>query len=490
MPTRSGKETPEEYAERKEREQEEYEERQQLRNEALREKERLIARAASISRSTEWKHTGEEMKSLMEEWKEAGSAGKDENDRLWHEFQAARQPFYDNRERHFDELKRKAADAQRAKQHLIDRAKSLSKSDDWKGTHEQFNELRQDWKEAGRASSKEEDNALWAEFNTAIQNFYDRRKKHFSDRAEKAAKIKATKQLIINKVRGATRIPTDWRTSHETLKNLHEEYKAAGFAGLDDQALWHEYQDLRQRFYDAWNEHRAREERLRAEQKGQPRPGIFESKDYQRSLQRSVGQALGNIGVKTGGFLKDFDPFKKENIISPGKRRYDDRDQPIGHWPTKREQTDYRRRVRLLDNEFRSEKVEQHHSDFKFMGGDPAQPTTPLKASAHRLAHDDAMHYCRLRGLEIGGKSKQSFDSLPRYLKIQIFAEMYVSEDANGGARNHSEAARDFFAQHPEELEPAKKRVSDEKNFLNEGAPQEYFDRLLVFHANRFTRKK
>jgi hypothetical protein len=486
MPTRSGKETPEEYAERKEREQEEYEERQRLRNEALREKERLIARAASISRSTEWKNTGEEMKSLMEEWKEAGSAGKDENDRLWHEFQAARQPFYDNRERRFDELKRKSADAQRAKQRLVDRAKSLSKSDDWKGAHEQFNELRQDWKEACRAGSKEEDKALWAEFNTAIQSFYDRRQKHFSDKTEKAARIKVSKQLIINKVRGATRAPTDWRTSHETLKNLHEEYKTAGFAGHDDQALWHEYQDLRQRFYDAWNEHRAREERLRAEQKGQPRPGIFESKDYQRSLQRSIGQALGNFGVKTGGFLKDFDPFKREHTTAPGKPRYDDRGQPIGHWETKREKKDYERRVGWLNSELRSNKTEKHHSDFQAFGGHGPQRTTPLAAPTHRLLHEDARHFLRLRGVEIGGKSRQDFESnLPRPKLIQALADFYVSEQPNGGAR-YTNAASDFFAQHPAEFEPAKQRAADEKKFLDQGTPQEHFDRLASFHAKRW----
>lgn len=76
-------------------------------------KEALIARAAELAASTDWDVTFDAMQGLMDEWKQAGSAGHREDEVLWQQFRAAREPFFDARKAHFDAQRRERTQAPR-----------------------------------------------------------------------------------------------------------------------------------------------------------------------------------------------------------------------------------------------------------------------------------------------------------------------------------------------------------------------------------------
>ena len=67
-------------------------------------KQELIEKAASLRDCEDWKKTSEQYRKLMDEWKEAGSAGKAYEDQLWNAFQEHRQAFYDRRNAYYEEL--------------------------------------------------------------------------------------------------------------------------------------------------------------------------------------------------------------------------------------------------------------------------------------------------------------------------------------------------------------------------------------------------
>lgn len=156
--------------------------------ESSRSKKRLLVdQAESLMDSTAWKATGETMEQLMEAWKKAGSAGGEEDDALWERFRAARSSFFDRRSENFAELKRSRAADRKVKEGLIARAEALSQSTDWDETSDAMQELLDEWKLAGSAGRKF-DEELWQQFRAARDPFYERRKAFFAQQRRENSK--------------------------------------------------------------------------------------------------------------------------------------------------------------------------------------------------------------------------------------------------------------------------------------------------------------
>ncbi|MDR1833103.1 MAG: DUF349 domain-containing protein, partial [Propionibacteriaceae bacterium] len=61
-------------------------------------KEEIIAQAQELADSTEWGRTAGAFRDLMARWKAAGSAGRDEDDRLWEVFHGLQDTFFQARQ--------------------------------------------------------------------------------------------------------------------------------------------------------------------------------------------------------------------------------------------------------------------------------------------------------------------------------------------------------------------------------------------------------
>jgi hypothetical protein len=92
-------------------------------------KERLIARAEELAKSSEWKETTSAMRDLMNEWKAAGRAGRDAEDALWTRFRAAQDAFFARRSETFAERDAEQVAIQRTKEDVIARAEALDLRD-------------------------------------------------------------------------------------------------------------------------------------------------------------------------------------------------------------------------------------------------------------------------------------------------------------------------------------------------------------------------
>lgn len=160
-------------------------ERQEARDQALAARTAVVEQAEEVAAQpaerTQWKQSGQRLRDLLEEWRGLQRKGprldKSTEDALWKRFSQARTTFDRGRRQYFSALDEQQAEAKAVKERLIVEAESLQNSDDWRTTSAAYRDLMEQWKRAGRASRREDDE-LWARFRAAQQVFFDSRRAH------------------------------------------------------------------------------------------------------------------------------------------------------------------------------------------------------------------------------------------------------------------------------------------------------------------------
>ena len=200
--------------------------RQAARHEALVLKERIVDEAETLRSSTDWKRTGDRMRTLLEEWKAAARLDRKTDDALWKRFSHARTAFDKTRRAHFAELDSQRSVAADVKEKLIAEAVELATSTDWGPTARRYRDLMSEWKAAGRARRDIEDE-LWNRFRAAQDTFFSARNEVFSTRdADLKTNLDAKLALLVE---AEALLPvTDARTARSALRSLHERWEAAG----------------------------------------------------------------------------------------------------------------------------------------------------------------------------------------------------------------------------------------------------------------------
>ncbi|MDN6552720.1 MAG: DUF349 domain-containing protein [Corynebacterium flavescens] len=117
---------------------------------ARKKKEDLVERARALQESTDWAETARAYRDLMTEWKAAGRAPREVDDKLWAAFRAAQDHFFDARNAVNDERDKEFASNAAAKDALIaeydaqiDPAHSID------AARAKLRELQEKWEEIG-----------------------------------------------------------------------------------------------------------------------------------------------------------------------------------------------------------------------------------------------------------------------------------------------------------------------------------------------------
>lgn len=205
-------------------------------------KEAICAQADELSQSEEWVATASKLNQLFDDWKLIHNWRTPKEQELWERFYAARKSFYERRDS-------SRLNSKTEKQAIIAEARELSASSDWKVASQRFNELFDCWKSAGSAG-RGEDDALWEEFNAARRTFFDRRSQHFDELDEQRAKSRELKRALIEEARSVAENSTEWQKTGDKLHEMMDRWKAAGSAGKHDEALWNQFNGIRQTFFE------------------------------------------------------------------------------------------------------------------------------------------------------------------------------------------------------------------------------------------------
>jgi hypothetical protein len=113
-------------------------------------KEKLATEAESLADSTEWGATAGRFRDLMRQWKAAGPAHKDVDDRLWARFRGAQDTFFGARDAANAELEVEFAANQKVKEGLLAEAEALLPVTDVRAAREAFREIAARWDKAGK----------------------------------------------------------------------------------------------------------------------------------------------------------------------------------------------------------------------------------------------------------------------------------------------------------------------------------------------------
>jgi hypothetical protein len=113
-------------------------------------KERLATEAESLAGSTEWGPTAGRYRDLMREWKAAGPAPRDVDDRLWKRFRGAQDQFFGARDAAAAAEDQAFAANAEAKERLLVEAEGLVPVTDLEVAKKTFRDIAERWDAAGK----------------------------------------------------------------------------------------------------------------------------------------------------------------------------------------------------------------------------------------------------------------------------------------------------------------------------------------------------
>lgn len=113
-------------------------------------KGKLTTEAETLAESEDWAASATRFKTLMSEWKAAGSAGKGAEDELWSRFRAAQDKFFARRSESFSERDAEFAGNQKVKESLLVEAEALDPSGDIDMATRRLREIQEKWEAAGK----------------------------------------------------------------------------------------------------------------------------------------------------------------------------------------------------------------------------------------------------------------------------------------------------------------------------------------------------
>ncbi|MGW3324874.1 DUF349 domain-containing protein [Streptomyces virginiae] len=119
------------------------------REDARKVKEKLVAEAESLSKSTDWGPTAARYRELMADWKAAGRAQRESEDDLWNRFRGAQDVFFAARSEVFAERDAEQIENLKLKEELADEAEKLVPITDLKAARAAFRSLNERWEAIG-----------------------------------------------------------------------------------------------------------------------------------------------------------------------------------------------------------------------------------------------------------------------------------------------------------------------------------------------------
>lgn len=126
--------------------------RDSQRADAKRIKEEIIAQADKIKDSTDWGTTSHEFNELMDRWKQAGRAGRQDDDQLWARFRQAADVFFDARQADRDKTSVDEKDNLAKKEALLTKAEALLPVKDVKAAkqaRQALASIQEEWDQIG-----------------------------------------------------------------------------------------------------------------------------------------------------------------------------------------------------------------------------------------------------------------------------------------------------------------------------------------------------
>lgn len=210
-----------------------------VRKTALCEKVEAIA-AEENKGSGDWERHTQQIMDIQAEWKTIGFAPQKMNVKIFERFRAACDDFFGRKAQFFRGLKDTFKLNAEKKRALVEKARAMQDSTDWKSTSDKYIALQKEWKTIGMVPKKIGDQ-LWEDFLGACNHFFEARNAATSGQRNEEHVNLNRKREIIEQLRALVDTD-DADAANDTLQKLAEEYKAVGHVPFKDKdKLYDEY---------------------------------------------------------------------------------------------------------------------------------------------------------------------------------------------------------------------------------------------------------
>jgi chromosome segregation ATPase len=217
---------------------------------ALCEKVEAIA-AEENKGSGDWERHTKEIIELQQEWKTIGFAPQKMNVKIFERFRAACDDFFGRKAEYFKTLKDTFKENAEKKRALIEKAKALQDSTEWKSTGDKFINLQREWKQIGMVPKKLGDQ-LWEEFLGACNKFFEARNAATAGTRDEEHANLEKKRDVIARLKLVTEEAGD--NLQEMVQQLVNEYQAIGHVPFREKdKLYEEYHAVLDKLYKELN---------------------------------------------------------------------------------------------------------------------------------------------------------------------------------------------------------------------------------------------
>lgn len=226
------------------------EEENLVRKTALCEKVEAIAKEENKN-ATDWENHTKQIIDIQTEWKTIGFAPQKMNVKIFDRFRAACDDFFGRKAEFFKTLKEKFAENTKKKKEMVEQAKALMDSTDWKATSDKLIKLQKEWKTIGMVPKKVGDQ-LWAEFVAACNKFFEARNAATAGTRNEEQQNLDRKKEIIAKLKELLDSTAD--NVQATLQQLIDEYGKIGHVPFKEKdKLFKEYHKVVDALYKQLN---------------------------------------------------------------------------------------------------------------------------------------------------------------------------------------------------------------------------------------------
>ena len=201
--------------------------------------------------SGDWERHTKEIIELQAEWKTIGFAPQKMNVKIFERFRAACDDFFGRKAEYFRGLKDTFKENAEKKRALIEKAKALQDSTDWKSTGDKLINLQKEWKTIGIVPKKLGDQ-LWEEFLGACNKFFEARNAATAGtRGEEHANLEKKRDVIARLKLVAEEAGDNLQ---ETVQQLVAEYQGIGHVPFREKdKLYEEYHAVLDKLYKDLN---------------------------------------------------------------------------------------------------------------------------------------------------------------------------------------------------------------------------------------------
>ena len=220
--------------------------------ENLKKKTVLCEKAEEIAKkenktSADWEKLTKEIIAIQQEWKTIGFAPQKMNVKIFERFRAACDEFFGRKGEFFKQLKEQFAENAEKKKVLVEKAKALSDSTDWKATSDKLIALQKEWKTIGMVPKKIGDQ-LWNDFLAACNHFFEARNAVHADSRNEEHQNLSKKREIISQLKEL--IEQTGENLHEKVQQLTEQYNKIGHVPYKEKdKLYKEYHEVLDKIY-------------------------------------------------------------------------------------------------------------------------------------------------------------------------------------------------------------------------------------------------